>query len=395
MSDPDSSCPFDLLDAAMLEPFLQQAFRQLDQRHLYGIIARVCRSWHHLSTTSSSSLTVEVSTRRNRATWELDAAISFSRWLQHYIHNLTRLDLTFDMSGYSYHGPEILQAIISATQLCSLRLDLSDNDRYLPKTFVGMSALTNLTSLALYSCRLEPPDVSSLLALTQLRVLDLRDVVLVNEEQQQQEQQRLMPELTSSLVNLTSLTLRKLSGWADLDDGLTDVEEGLACLRSLPKLVDLDIRDTTIPSGGLVPLVGELPLTGVKISLTDPGHIFKVAGWLERGVPTTLRCLGLYIQRDTQLSSSQVTHLLSPLRSAGPQLKELTLLGFDLSQADNVRIITDVTQLTCLDMKACRYDDESWALLEPGFPHLHVYWRDRARFNYRLSWFKVKVSPCS
>ena len=44
MSDPGSSCAFDLLDAAMRDPFLQQAFRQLDQRHLYGIIARVCSS---------------------------------------------------------------------------------------------------------------------------------------------------------------------------------------------------------------------------------------------------------------------------------------------------------------------------------------------------------------
>ena len=390
MSDPDSSCPFDLLDAAMRDPFLQQAFRQLDKRHLYGIIARVCRSWHHLSTTSNSSLTVSVSTRLNEERGLPDAAISFSKWLQRNIRNLTALDLTLDGPYFgwaeTYVGaPGMLQTITSATQLCSLRINMSD--WYLAESFAGVSSLTNLTSLALCSCELSVPTFSSLLALTQLRALDLRDMgVLVTEE----EHHHLMPDLTSSLVNLTSLTLVPPGGWGDL-------EEVLACMVSLPKLVALDIRDTYIESDNLVDLLGGLPITGVDILLTDPGHVPEVAGWLQRCVPSTLRFLGVSYYPGSrpplpELQRSQLVRLLSPLRSAGAQLQELELIRVELSEADSVRIITGLTQLTNLDL-LCKFSDDGWALLEAAFAHLGVLGKERFSANHPgMSWFSAKAS---
>ena len=378
MPDPDNSCPFDQLDAAMRDPFLQQAFRQLDQCHRYGIIARVCRSWHHLSTTSSSSsLTVEVSPRPNEETGEADAAISFSIWLQRNIGNLTRLDLTLKLPGEeeeeemlidTYDGSEMLQTISGATQLCSLRLYL--DYRCPSECFVGLSALTNLTSLALGSCGLRLPAFSSILTLTQLKALDLRYVdVHVNEE-------TILPDLTSSLVNLTSLTLDNFSG-------LGNVGKGLACIRSLTKLVGLDIRNMSLPSGDLVPLVGGLPMTRVKIRLDDPRHVPEVAAWLERCLPTTLRCLCLYhlspvggAQPLFEAQSSQVSRLLSPLRSAGPQLWRLSLSGFDLSQGESASIIAGLSQLTSLEL-FCKFGDDGWALLEPAFVHLEILKKER------------------
>ena len=155
MSDPDSSCPFDLLDAAMRDPFLQQAFRQLDQRHQYGIIARVCRSWHHLSITSNSNLTAVVFTDLNEETGDPDAIISFSRWLQRNTENLTGLDLTLkwlpteeeqeEDEEDTVDVSEMLQTITTGTRLRSLRLDWNGAYKSLP--FAGLSALTNLTSL--------------------------------------------------------------------------------------------------------------------------------------------------------------------------------------------------------------------------------------------------------
>ena len=384
MSGPGKTCLFDLLDAAMRNPFLQQAFRQLDQRHLYGIIARVCRSWHHLSITSSSSLTVKVSTRLNEETGEPDAAISFSKWLQHNIGNLTRLDLTLNgPPDDTFDASEMLQTITSATQLCSLRLDL--DDRYLSESFAGVSALTNLTSLALCGCDLSPLAFSSTLALSQLRALDLRRVgVYVNGAEEEDS----MADLTSSLVSLTTLTLGDFSGWNDL-------EEGLACLRSLKELVHLDIRDPSFPSGNLVDLLGGLPITGIKIGLDDPVHVSEVAGSLERCVPTTLSWLSLVTDSgDTQPSSSQVLRLLSPLRSAGPQLQQLTLNGFDLSQADSVSIITGLTQLTSLSILHCKFHDDGWALLEPAFAHLQVLFIEKAGGD-GMSWFHAEAALLS
>ena len=170
----DTICPFDLLDAAMRDPFPKQAFRQLGQRHRYGIIARVCRSWNQLSSSSSSSsssLTVKVSSAPNVETGQPDAAISLSRWLQRNIGNLTRLDLTLYEGDDTFDMSEMLETIASALQLRSLRLDL--DHRYLSSSF---SALTNLTSFALYRCLLAAPVYSSMLALTQLRALDLTQV---------------------------------------------------------------------------------------------------------------------------------------------------------------------------------------------------------------------------
>ena len=360
MSDLDSSCPFDLLDAAMRDPFLQQAFRQLDQRHLYGIIARVCRSWHYLSTTSNSSLKVKVSIGVNEETGEPDAAISFSRWLQRNIGNLTRLDLTFDGENYTFNASEVLQAITSATQLCSLRLDL---EQCLPEpSYAGLSALTTLTSLALCGCDLTSHAFSSIFALTQLRALCLFPVDV--------DVYGIMPDLTRSLVNLTRLTLDNYDGRA-----VGHLESGLACIRSLTKLVDLDLRNSPVPSGNLVNLLRGLPVTGIEISLDDSGHVSKVAGWLERCVPSILRHLNLCMPRYPgpvfELQPSQLVGLLSPLRSAGAQLQEIQLWNFDMSQADSVSIITGLTQLTSLTLY-CKFHDDGWALLEPAFACLEV-----------------------
>ena len=289
MSDPDSMCPFDLLDAAMRDPFLQQAFRQLDQRHMYGIIAMVCCSWHHLSTTSNSSLKVKVSTESSEERGVHDAATSFARWLQRNIGNLTVLDIslwrpsimdaswdpTLKMPRDTFVPSAMLRTITSATQLCSLRLDM--DYCYLSEPFVGVSALTNLTNLALSSCHLGGPAFYSMLALTQLRALDLNFVNVQVEEEHQ-----IMPDLTSSLTNLTSLTHFKSAGLANL-------EKALACIRSLPKLVGLDIRGISIPSGKLQNLLGELPITGIQIGLDDPAHVSEVAEWLEHRLPVTLR----------------------------------------------------------------------------------------------------------
>ena len=385
MSDLESTCPFDLLDAAMRDPSLQQAFRQLDQRHLCGIIARVCRSSYHLSSTTNSSLKVKISTELNEETGKPDVAISFIKWLQRNIGNLSSLDLTSEVgiptfAKYSALS-KMLQTITSTTQLCSLRLDVENGTMF--GAIEMLSALTNLSSLALCSCHLSSGSFSSMLALTQLRALELRDVDV---RPDMEGEQQIMRDLTSSLVNLTSLTLINPPGWLD-------VKEALACIRSLPKLVDLDIRGTFILSGSLVSLVGGLPITGLMLCLEDPGHIFDVAGWLERCVPSTLRCLQLSTWRNCWPSSSQVSRLISPLSAAGPQLQSLTLLGCDLSQADSVNIITGLTQLTSLKLR-CEFQDDDWGLLEPAFARLEVLEKNRVSYS-GMSWFHAEAALLS
>ena len=224
--------------------------------------------------------------------------------------------------------------------------------------------------------------------LTQLRALNLISVdVLVEEEVED----KIMPDLTSSLVNLSSLTLDGFSG-------LVDLEEGLACVRCLAQLVSLDIPDLSAPSGDLVNLIGGLPVTGVQICINDAEHVSQVVGWLEGCVPTTLGCLALYIPGYNShffrpLQPSQVACLLSPLRSAGAQLQKLPLSFFDLSEADSVSIITTLTQLTNLKV-ICNVQDDGWALLEPAFAHLEVLKKDRCwvHGDDGMSWFHAEAA---
>ena len=337
---------------------------------------------------------MKVSTELQEETGEPEAAISFSIWLQRNIGNLTRLDLTIRRPMHTFKASKILQTVSSATQLCSLRLDL--DQRYLStETFAGFSALTNLTNLTVCSCSLSFPTFSSILALTQLRALDLSHVHVdadgegqgEGEEEEEREEYDMMAVLTRHLVNLTSLALDSVSGCVDL-------EEGFEGVRSLPNLVDLDIRGMVVPSGSLVSLTKGLPITGIKIRLDDAEHVSEVAGWLERCVPTTLRCLYLFIpgypKPCFELLPCEVAPLLSPLRSAGAQLQELDLSSFGLSQAGSVSIITELTQLTSLDL-LCNFHDDGWTLLEPAFAHLGVLRSDRVPSRYGMPWFKVAL----
>ena len=198
-----------------------------------------------------------------------------------------------------------------------------------------------------------------------------------------------MPNLTSSLVNLTSLTIYRFSGWD------ADVEKGLACLCSLKKLVDLDIMETSVPSGNQVNVTTGLPITGIKIKLIDPGHVSDVAGWLERCVPTSLRHLDLSItgfpKPNFEVQPSQVARMLSPLRSAGSQLKVLMLHYFDFSHSDSVNIITGLTQLTYFDLMG-KFCDDGWALSKPAFAHMEGY-GNRTGYGDGMSRFRAEAEP--
>ena len=371
----DSSCPFDLLDAGMRDPFLQQAFRQLDQRHLYGIIARVCRSWHHLSTTSNSSLTAKISTALDEENGQPEAAISFSNWLQHNISKLTALhfslDGPFDRRD-SFDDTVMMQAITSATQLCSLGLSHTGGPIWaLSGSLSGASALTSLTSLTICHCVLPSPVFSSILVLTQLRALELRDVAGYVPGLHDVGLIQHMPRLASSLMYLTKLTLRNFGPW-ELSGG---AERLLPRIRTLTRLMELDISDNYVPSSNIVQLVGGLPVTGINISLVDPGHVSQVSAWLESCVPATLKRLTLEVPGNErprfELQASQVSCLLSPLRSAGSQLQALALRFLDLSALPSVTVITGLTQLSVLYL-LFKCNQAGWALLRPAFAHLEV-----------------------
>ena len=76
---------FSCLPHAVRDSILQQAFRKLDQRHLFGVAPLVCRLWHHLASTMITSLDVKVSTQA--------AAEQLSLWIQNHGGGLDSMEL--------------------------------------------------------------------------------------------------------------------------------------------------------------------------------------------------------------------------------------------------------------------------------------------------------------
>ena len=356
------STPFDLLDAGMRDPFLQQAFTLLDQRQRYGIIPQVCRSWHLLSTTSTS-MTVKVSADLKTARRQPDAAISYSEWLQRNIANITSLDLSlkgpFDISmAACLPLVDILRTISTATQLCDLQLNFKDTDDdddddvwsgvELPESFTGLAALTDLTTLGIHNGDLSASALSTISVLTHLRALDLTCVHL-HEGDANEEGQKILPQLLSSLGNLTHLTLNSMWDW--------NLVKCVPSLRSLSHLVGLDMRKqgSFIYACSIHHFQG-LPITGMWILLNRPEDGGALAHWLQHCIPTTLEWLTISSPPFRELQPSQAmcpAGWLAHLRSAGPQLRGLVLECVCLSEAD-VRMIEGLTQLTRLDLSSCK-----------------------------------------
>ena len=135
-------CPFSSLPQDFCHSFLQQAFKQLDQRHLCGIAPLVCRPWHTLAVSCSSSLDVKVQTKA--------AGESLNIWVQKNGSNVQHLSLSYARALYiSSPLSERFFAISNLTQLKSL--DLSYSMSYISGLEIGtlMASLPQLKVLRL------------------------------------------------------------------------------------------------------------------------------------------------------------------------------------------------------------------------------------------------------
>jgi len=155
---------FDRLPHTMRDSFLQQAFKELDERHKFPL---VCRLWQQLLHSSCSSLDVVL----RSAT----AAEGMAAWLERHKPDLESISLRIDnrLIGNSIRqrllGPNHSKAKLQTLKIC-------DGYRWYPK--YPLSTLTNLTSLHLIKVRLAGTTQlgSSILRLTQLRRLNLERV---------------------------------------------------------------------------------------------------------------------------------------------------------------------------------------------------------------------------
>ena len=311
----DSSA-FSCLPLAVRDSVLQQAFQQLDQRHLFGVAPRVCRLWHQLSLSIITSLDATISTAA--------AAEQIKCWIRRHGAGLISLDLLLGPAAWS-----LLQSLQVAKKLRSLRL--SGASRSTTGDF-SLHTLTSLTSLSLSNCDPTTAARASILGLTKLSSLSLRGIRGVNFGP-------FLEQVSTSLVGLTKL---------DLSDNDIYGDE-LAHLQNFPQLKEL-LTSGYFHANKLV-AVGALSFTSVGISV---GH---------NTVGRACLCL--------QTASGQMQKLA--LLGHGPQavpaldLPVLQLGKLKEFRACNLSVnmvhVAALTQLTQLELTDCGLDDAALCTL--------------------------------
>ena len=320
MSSDSSS--FACLPLAVRDSILQQAFQQLDQRHLCGVAPRVCRLFRQLSLSISTSLDVTIRTEA--------AAEGFSSWMQDHGAGLDSLVLKVREPGRI-----VLQSLTAAEQLCSLTLSA----RMLGTRSLSLDAplhvLTNLTRLSIDSFSPTAPVLDSILGLTRLDSLTLnwwrpryRDTSMAS----------FMEKIARRLVGLT---------WLDLSHSCVEVTS-LVHLCNLPNLKELLVSEV-IPAVNL-PELDALPILSLKLKVEE-ATLSHFSAWLQGNSVSHLQ--ELYIRPRIIGSILDVPNL--PLHRA-PQLMLLHISHVELDLV-LPSSITQLTQLTSLHLIDCELDD--------------------------------------
>ena len=206
---------FSCLPLAVRDSLLQQAFQQLDQRHLFGVAPRVCRLWHQLSLSIITSLDVKITTE--------EAAEQLDLWIVNHGDTLVNMQLDSTLAVCQTRaGRSVLRSLGAAAQLRSLSILTNSSGTNLD---VALPPLANLTHLSIDSCSVTPTMLSSILSFRSLNSLSLCYMYVMHGANIWVSWSSMMEQMATSLVGLTSLDL-----------GFHVSSEGLAHLRALPQL---------------------------------------------------------------------------------------------------------------------------------------------------------------
>ena len=329
---------FSCLPIAVRDSLLQQAFKQLNQRHLFGVAPRVCRLWHKLAVRiTRTSLKVTIRTA--------EAADQFALWMKSYGTTLESLDLhvrfLHRLSHWREHSvcntPALqssLQAAVgSAHQIRSLTISTPSLSCTLNITLLD---LTSLTSLRIKGCDFTVSSIpDSIPSVTTLRNLSLEAVC------SETPWGPFMQQIATSLLQLKKLELAHSS---------MDVES-LAQLRPLPQLQQLQLRRLfpAVRASQLSKLV-PLPISTIIIVM-EKGAEAGVCSWMQQSAASLCELLIRNPEGYDDFDSSLIPPLI-PLQHA-PLLRHLTLVGM----APNMAHLGALTQLTRLDLITCGLDD--------------------------------------
>ena len=323
---PEDASAFSCLPLEVRDSILQQAFQQLDQRHLFGVAPRVCRLWHQLSLSIITSLDVKISTE--------EAGEQLTLWMRNHGTSLQCLEVFVSVPLCLTPAPsELLQAVGSATQLRSLAYSQAHAGMGCMKVHFSLSALSKLRSLSITRCQPSKDTFTSILGLTGLRNLSMCN--LVQSGWRGCPPAGFVSDLARNLCQLTSL---------DFTGTHLKVSE-LLHLYNLSKLEQLHLAHTGYQAQHLQQL-GTLPIRSIGISMDSRDADTDVSSWLQQS-SARLQRLSLHgYRRMEEVCSLTLLHQASKLTSL--QLHGLLL---------NTSHLTALTQLTHLVTFNCSLND--------------------------------------
>ena len=316
---------FSCLSPAVRDSLLQQAFQQLDQRHLFGVAPRVCRLWHQLSLSIITSLDAIINSEA--------AAEQLSYWIQRHGARLISLNLLLkELVPHASAAGSLLQSLQVAKGLRSFSLATSGQ----AGIDSSLHTLTNLTSLRLRNCYPTTAQLDSILGLTKLSSLSLNGLSGINLGP-------FLEQLSTSLVGLTRFDLSGTAFYAGADC--------LVHLHKLPQLKEL-LTGGAIPVNTLVGM-GSLPFTSVGVSV-ERNTVGEACLWLQNA-SGRLQKLSLFGHGPQAVPALQL-----PILQLG-QLKDLKASYVSL----NMVHVAALTQLTQLALNMCGLDDAAVCSLSP------------------------------
>ena len=360
---------FSCLPSHASEALLLQAWQQLDQRHRFGIIPRVCRSWYHLSLPTFTSLELiycnpkyiqhlGVWIQRHGSTLRhLKLGLSYEEyaqqvgeWLQHHGSTLQHLKLDLshivirNESSNTHARPpndpggamwrQLASGIKSCTSLVSLRI-VRWSSRHV---VLDLCQLSHLTELQYPLADIWGPSHQFLARLpSQLQALDLFDAWFRKPSSR-------FGQHLSFLSSLTSLNL--------IGTGISEVHL-VSCPR-LPPLQELKLSHSISPRNQEA--LASLPCTCLNLDISSKKIFRQFITWCGRD--QGMKCLGrltglefdLYALRHKR-SNPPWSHVLLPcLAAAATDLRHLTLAGENAVVKD-LTFLTGLTQVTSLCFK--------------------------------------------
>ena len=320
------SSAFSVLPLSERDSLLQQAFCQLDRRHLFGVAPRVCRLWHQLSLSIITSLDVKITTE--------EAAEQLSLWVRNHGAGLNSVVLRLDVPGSLGPMPRTLQqSLHGAHQLRSLTLSRAST--LAPAQFlVPVHQLTSLTNLSISA--LQPPAgiLASLLRMTQMKGLQLHNVDIIEQWEPYMEQ------LATCLVGLSSLEF-----------SCTSVSPAaLVQLHKLPLLKQLVIEEPmTMHASSLRQLEG-LPITRICMGVQQATQ-GDLSRWLQHTADHLHDLSICHPLHPTDPFAFLPVHEVTLHKAV--HLKKLMACALQ----PNVAHVAALTQLTSLWLMYCGLDD--------------------------------------